>query len=134
MLRDVILNLGMSAADAIGQDRGTITVRIRPRPIGSVTTGPGTRSGDARWAELTINDTAASFDDGSPADEFDVWNPAAYSDDGRNRGLSVIHGIVTEFGGEVSVSSDPESGTTVTILLPLCRAPTIECEETNPQA
>ena len=133
MLRDLILNLGMSAADAIGQDRGTITVRVHPRPVGSVELGRGTGSYDARWAELTVSDTGSSIDDGPPADELDDWDPAANLDGGRNRDLSVIHGIVIEFGGEVSVLSDLESGTTVTILLPLCQPPNIESDEPKPR-
>ena len=41
---------------------------------------------------------------------------------GTGLGLSIVHRIVSDYGGELRVSSEPERGTTVTVALPLVAA------------
>jgi len=40
-------------------------------------------------------------------------------DKGSGLGLSVVHGIVTKFSGEIAVESRPEKGTTFNVYLPI---------------
>lgn len=41
---------------------------------------------------------------------------------GSGLGLSVVHGIVTEHGGEIDVTSVPGEGTTFIVTLPLAHS------------
>ena len=45
---------------------------------------------------------------------------------GTGLGLSVAAGIVVEFGGKLSVASEPAAGTTVTIIMPLAKSTTTQ--------
>jgi CheY-like chemotaxis protein len=47
-------------------------------------------------------------------------------------GLSMVHGIVEDMGGAITVKSSPGRGTTFHILLPLCQGETAKPETTKP--
>ena len=49
---------------------------------------------------------------------FDPFFSTRRNECGTGLGLSVAVGIVNEFGGTLSVASEPDTGTTATILLP----------------
>ncbi len=102
-LNQVFLNLLMNACDAIERD-GTIRIRTRP-------TGDGVR--------LEFHDDGP----GIPADVqnriFDPFFTTKPVGVGTGLGLSLSHGIIERHGGRISVSSDPEGGTTFVIELPL---------------
>ena len=42
---------------------------------------------------------------------------------GTGLGLSIVHRIVSDYGGELQVTSQPGAGTTVTVKLPLAAQP-----------
>jgi signal transduction histidine kinase len=46
-------------------------------------------------------------------------------DTGTGLGLSVVHGIIMEHGGQIDVTSAPNEGTTFLITLPLAPAGTV---------
>jgi two-component system, cell cycle sensor histidine kinase and response regulator CckA len=55
-------------------------------------------------------------------------------DAGNGLGLANVHGIVTQSGGSVAVSSRPGEGTTFTIRFPLCAAPSALDSDAKPGA
>ncbi|MBK7044946.1 MAG: PAS domain S-box protein [bacterium] len=103
-INQVIMNILVNAAHAIGAEHGTITIRTRVR---------------ADEAELTISDTGC----GMPAEVVGrVFEPFFTTKDvgrGTGLGLSISHGIVTDHGGRIEVESVVGEGTTFRILLPL---------------
>jgi PAS domain S-box-containing protein len=50
---------------------------------------------------------------------FDPFYTTRRADGGTGLGLSISHGIITDHGGTIRVESQPGSGTTVTVALPL---------------
>ena len=42
---------------------------------------------------------------------------------GTGLGLSIVHRIVSDYGGELQVTSQPNQGTSVTVKLPLASQP-----------
>lgn len=69
-------------------------------------------------ARLTVRDTGH----GTPPDVLDrIFEPFFTTKDvgdGTGMGLAVVHGIVTNHGGSISVESSPRQGTTFEIYLP----------------
>lgn len=92
------------ACDAM-PDGGTITIATR-----------ATGSRGSRVVRLSIGDTGTAID---PVIRERIFEPFAVST-GRRSGLvlSVVHGIITQCGGSISVESEGPGGSTFTLALP----------------
>lgn len=119
-LEQVFLNFFINAMDAM-KNGGELTVRTE---IGS----------DEQWAaalnhvnggdthdvlRITIRDTGEGIRGEDLAHVFDPFFTT--KDHGTGLGLSVVHGIIQEHGGQIEVESEPQKGTAFHILLPLVR-------------
>jgi signal transduction histidine kinase len=106
-LGQVIMNLLVNAAQAMPPDRrGTITIRCA-------------QTGDKVWVEIADNGS------GIPPENlkkiFDPFFTTKPVGKGTGLGLSLSYGIVEKHGGRIQVNSQPGSGTTFRITLPLLR-------------
>ena len=70
-------------------------------------------------ARLTITDTGHGMDREELERIFDPFYTTKIQDNSRGLGLSMVHGIIKNHGGEISVNSIVGIGTTFVILLPL---------------
>ncbi|PWU25554.1 MAG: hypothetical protein C5B48_00740 [Candidatus Rokuibacteriota bacterium] len=100
-LREALTNLVFNALDAMPQG-GRLTVQL---------------STEGERARCDVIDTGAGMT--RPVRER-VFEPffSTKPDQGSGLGLSVVHGIITRLGGEVSVNSAPGVGSTFTFWLP----------------
>jgi two-component system NtrC family sensor kinase len=103
----VLINLVVNAADAVGDQGGEISIRARPRSV------HGTSE-----IEIRVTDTGCGI---PPDDVGKVFEPfyTTKAQEGTGLGLAVVWGIVDKHGGRVDIESDVGSGTTVTIHLPI---------------
>jgi len=119
-LEQVFLNFFINAMDAM-KNGGELSVRTE---IGS----------DEEWASalnhvngggrhevlrITIRDTGEGIRGEDLAHVFDPFFTT--KDHGTGLGLSVVHGIIQEHGGQIEVESELQKGTAFHILLPLVR-------------
>ena len=106
-LQRVIINLLNNAVAAIVKE-GQITITTRTE----------TKSGRDRGVIVQIRDTGS----GIPADllprVFDVFMTTRADVSGTGLGLAVSQEIVKEHGGKITISSELQRGTTVSIFLP----------------
>jgi hypothetical protein len=113
----MVLPLVDNAASAFGEC-GTIRIATGRGPC---TAASGTEEGPD-WALVVVADTGT----GIPADVVATMLEsfaAGNGDADQTTGLSTIHGLVSDLGGHLDVSSVVGHGTTVTIALPLQDAP-----------
>jgi len=118
-LRQVIMNLITNASEAIGDRPGTITVHT------------GTRICDRAWLAgtyvdeglpegsyvyLEVSDTGCGMSAPTRARIFDPFFTTKST--GRGLGLSAVLGIVRGHRGALTVRSEPDAGTTFTVLFP----------------
>ena len=112
----VLLNLAINALHAIGDD-GTLRVGTS---VVAVPEGPGGASID--MIELSIADSGHGI---PPEDLGKIFNPFFTTKEvgkGTGLGLTVVHGIVQEHGGQIRVESEIQKGTTFHVRLPIAFA------------
>jgi PAS domain S-box-containing protein len=118
-LQQLIANLVINSAEAIDH-RESLTVIVRtgirkfseyahPMPIvGEL--GPG------EYVMLEVEDDGVGMDDLTTSQMFDPFFSTKFT--GRGLGLAAVSGIVRSLGGAILVSTAPDHGTTVTVLVP----------------
>jgi PAS domain S-box-containing protein len=118
-VRQVVMNLVTNAAEAIGEERGGITIRTATREM-----GPGDIGGHGpvdlrpgRYAVVEVRDTGVGIDEATLGRIFDPFFTTKFT--GRGLGLAASHGIVRAHGGGFEVTSQPGEGATLRILLPV---------------
>jgi len=106
-INQVAMNLLVNAAQAMGSERGRITVR----------TGS---AGDSVWFEVA--DTGAGMTPDVMRRVFEPFYTTKPIGQGTGLGLSVSYGIVQKHQGRIEVSSTAGVGTTFRVTLPVCQA------------
>ena len=115
-LHQSLMNLVINARDAIGE-YGRIDVSLRRVALsGTCNACHHDFSGD--YVELAVSDTGSGIPEHVLAKMFDPFFTTKGVGKGTGMGLSVVHGIVHDLGGHVTVSAVPGKGTTVNLLLP----------------
>lgn len=125
--RQVLLNLALNARDALGPG-GTIRVETRATsfPAGSQDIEP------RRAAALVVEDNGCGMGVDIRAHLFEPFFTTKKPGEGTGMGLSTVHRIVNEAGGQIEVASKPAQGTRMEIFLPVTDspgAPRIRCPE-----
>ncbi|MFO7752850.1 MAG: ATP-binding protein [Desulfobacteraceae bacterium] len=121
-LHQVAMNLLTNANHALGTANGEICVSLKEveykqEDINHPELEPG------RYAELSVSDTGCGI---SPAVIDKIFDPYFTTKDkerGTGLGLSLVYGIVREYGGDVRVRSEIGKGTRFEVLLPILLKP-----------
>jgi two-component system, cell cycle sensor histidine kinase and response regulator CckA len=116
----LVINLCTNAWHAIGDRSGRIEVELSESVV-APGSGDGTRSGLApgRYARLTFTDTGDGMDAETLRRLFEPFYTTKEAGKGSGLGLSVVHGVVTELGGSVTVESEQGHGAKFTVMLPV---------------
>ena len=124
-LEQVFLNFFLNAMDAM-KTHGELSVKTEIRSdqqwVSALTYLNGESSGNSEAREafrITIRDSGEGIRSEDIPHVFDPFFTT--KDYGTGLGLSVVHGIIQEHGGQIEVESELEKGTAFHILLPLVR-------------
>jgi len=124
-VRQVMLNLAINAADAMG---GTGRLVVRTANV-ELAASDARRPADlppGPYVQLTVTDSGTGMPPDVKAHVFEPFFTTKPMGRGTGLGLAVVYGIVKQAGGAVSVESEPGRGTTFTVLLPrLAQAPVL---------
>ena len=123
-LEQVFLNFFLNAMEAM-KEGGELSVSTEIRSgedwAGRIT-GPAARNGNGKVLEvlrITIRDNGEGIRSEDLGHVFDPFFTT--KDYGTGLGLSVVHGIIQEHGGQIEVESEVAKGTAFHICLPLVR-------------
>ena len=105
-INQVILNLLVNAAHAIGEKRGRITIRT---------------GSDEEHVWFAVTDTGRGIAKEIQSRIFDPFFTTKPVGEGTGLGLSLCYGIVQEHLGRIDVESEPGRGTTFRVTLPIER-------------
>jgi CheY-like chemotaxis protein len=127
----VVVNLAANARDAM-PDGGTLHISLgRAAEVegGAGTPPGGAPAADPRvvftgaFARLGVRDTGVGMDATTLESAFDPFFTTKETGGGTGLGLATVHGIVTQSGGLVRVTSNPGSGSQFAIYFPEASSP-----------
>jgi len=119
-LQQLVMNLVINGGEAIGDHAGTLIVRIRTEHFTERrerlrTAGFPISTGD--YVRIDVIDTGQGMDKETRDRIFEPFFTTKFL--GRGLGLSAALGIVRGHHGAIGVRSEPDKGTTFTVLLPV---------------
>jgi signal transduction histidine kinase len=109
-LHQIVINFVVNASQAIGDRMGTITVSLAAAV-------PAEERGHS-WICLSVRDTGCGMDEATRQRVFEPFFTTKPVGVGTGLGLSVVHGIVVQHGGRVTVESSVGLGTRFDVCLP----------------
>jgi signal transduction histidine kinase/CheY-like chemotaxis protein len=114
-LQQILMNLAVNAAHAIGSQPGRIEIATRGRAI-SRASSRALAAGD--YAEIVVSDSGSGMDPLTQLRIFEPFFSTKDASEGAGMGLAVVHGIVTAARGAIECETAPGMGSSFTILWP----------------
>jgi signal transduction histidine kinase/ActR/RegA family two-component response regulator len=117
-IHQIVMNLCTNAHHAMMKTGGILEVKLDAVKVDqkSAEKIPNLKKGD--YIRLTITDTGYGMDIKTQERIFEPFFTRKEVGSGSGLGLSVVHGIINNYGGAIVVDSNPGQGTTFTIYLP----------------
>jgi len=121
--QQLIMNLVINGAEAVGGGNGTVTIStgltdVSAQYIAGMTYAADLKPG--RYVSIEVRDTGCGMDAATLARIFDPFFTTKFT--GRGLGLAAVLGIVRGHRGAVNVRSAPGRGTTFQVLFPVAVA------------
>jgi len=111
-IKQVLLNLLLNAIEAMGPAGGRLIVKTHRLA----------KSGGDSWVQVEVTDTGCGIAPGDLDHIFDPFYTTKHASDereGTGLGLTIVHQIVQEHGGYITVDSQVGRGTTFLVNLPI---------------
>jgi len=112
-VHQALLNLGANAGHAMRPDGGVLSIGVTRSTFPSTSA----RAGE-RCVLVSVSDTGHGIDEETAARIFDPFFTTKAVGEGTGLGLWVVHGVVQNAGGLVTVQSDIGRGTTFDLYFP----------------
>ncbi len=117
-LHQMLMNLGTNASHAMREKGGTLTMSLSDFAVPETGHAEVPQLKPGSYLRLDVADTGHGMDPAVIARIFEPFFTTKAVGEGTGLGLSVVHGIIENHGGEITVASQPGHGTTFSIFLP----------------
>jgi PAS domain S-box-containing protein len=114
-LEMALLNLAVNGRDAM-PDGGALTIAV-DLEVFQADHGSDLKAG--AYLRLCVHDTGVGMDDATRRQATEPFFSTKGVGRGTGLGLSMVHGLAAQLGGALELESEPGSGTTIKIWLPL---------------
>ncbi len=118
-LHQVLMNLCTNAYQAIGDNRGVLSVDVSEVIIAHSENGEASLQ-PGRYVRIIVSDTGCGIPPDVLPRIFEPFFTSRSGGKGTGMGLSVVHGIVSGLEGGIHVSSEVGKGATFEVRLPQC--------------
>lgn len=114
-LHQVLMNLCTNAYHAMRDHGGVLDVRVDMVEVDALL---GSGAAEERAVRIVVSDTGQGMNALTLERLFEPFFTTKPVGEGTGLGMSIVHGIITQHGGTITVQSEPGSGTTFEIHLP----------------
>jgi two-component system, cell cycle sensor histidine kinase and response regulator CckA len=129
LMEQVLINLVLNARDAILAHSGAYTgvIRVEATEVSRTATHDefGVDLPAGRYVELRVVDNGPGMSADVRERAFDPFFTTKEIGSGSGLGLSSTYGVITSFGGAVSLTGAEPQGLAVVMLLPVADAPAV---------
>jgi PAS domain S-box-containing protein len=116
-IQQIIMNLCTNAAHAMRERGGTLDIQVNNHTVSPSNGNPhGVNPG--LYTRLIVRDTGTGMSPDIMDKIFDPFFTTKKVGEGTGLGLSVVHGIVKQSNGYITVESEPGKGSTFTVYFP----------------
>jgi CheY-like chemotaxis protein len=118
-IHQILLNLCTNAGHAMRLGGGALSLRLEDIEIAAadVQTNPDFKVGT--YIKLSVTDTGIGMEANIIDRIFDPFFTTKPKGEGTGMGLALVHGIVKSYSGVITVQSQPGTGTTVNVFIPI---------------
>lgn len=117
-IHQVIVNLCTNAYQAMGEKRGVLMISLEQLYLDKESSKKYVDIGEGEFIKLSIKDTGIGMNEATMDRIFDPFFTKKKGGQGTGLGLSVVHGIVKNHNGTITVDSEESKGTTFNVYLP----------------
>ncbi|WP_300668051.1 ATP-binding protein [Desulfoluna sp.] len=121
-IHQIIINLATNAFHAIGEEGGKIEIHADEVALGEAL-ALALHLPEGPYVRLAVSDTGHGVDPEIASRIFEPYYTTKEVGKGTGMGLAVVHGIVLNHGGAVSLESERGQGATFQVYLPLADLP-----------
>jgi PAS domain S-box-containing protein len=133
-IHQVIMNLCTNAYHAMREKGGKMGVTLTEVNIDSDDFAPTLGFKLGPYLKLTVSDTGHGMGRQVMDRVFDPFFTTKGPGEGAGMGLSVVHGIVKNHGGDIRVYSEPGEGTQFEVYLPLVESSSVALEAVSTES
>jgi len=117
-IHQIVMNLCVNAYHAMRETGGVLAIFVGEVDLSPKDEGDGTLT-PGRYLQLEVSDTGGGIAPEIQDKVFEPYFTTKKTGEGTGLGLAVVHGIVESHHGHITVSSQPGSGTSFHVYLPL---------------
>lgn len=117
-LQQGLINLAMNARDAMPKG-GLLTLHLSRTQIDSENDAPVPKMKSGNWLTIRVEDTGIGMAENIQQQAFQPFYTTKPPGSGTGLGLAQAYGIIKQFEGEITIQSELNKGTSVTIYLPV---------------
>lgn len=118
-LQQVLTNLCANATQALRERSGVLEVSLQQIEVEDVLARTQNNLKPGPYIQLTVSDTGCGMTSAVQERIFEPFFTTRPVGEGNGLGLAIVHGIVTGYGGGITVESTPGKGTTFHVYLPV---------------
>jgi len=118
-LHQMLMNLCSNAYHAIDDTSGSITVTVDVCDVDQRLCRDHPKLHVGQYVRMSIQDTGHGISRSNLERVFEPFYTTRAVGQGTGLGLSVVHGIIVAHGGDITVASEPGSGATFIVYLPV---------------